>query len=83
VPVLCEGVYEPPSSRDTRAMKHASLVAFVRCAALRCVALRCAPPRWGGSNHPRDSYITVLISESWGQGGVEVHPMILINVSFL
>jgi hypothetical protein len=48
VPVLCEGVYEPPSSRDTRAMKHASLVAFV-IAALRCVVLRCVapPPRWG------------------------------------
>ena len=53
----------------------------LRCVALCCAALR--PPPVGGSNHPRDSYITVLISESWGQGGVEVHPMILINVSFL
>ena len=82
MPVLCEGVYEPPSSRDTRAMKHASLVAFVRCAALRCVALRSAPPRWVGPT-TLVILITVLISKYWGQGGVEVHPMILINVSFL
>jgi hypothetical protein len=52
VPELCEGVYEPPSSRDTRAMKHASLVAFV-FAALRCVVLRCvAPPPVGGVQPP-------------------------------
>ena len=79
MPVLCEGVYEPPSSRDTRAMKHASLVAFVRCAALRCVALRCAPPRWGGPTTLDESYIVSLIRESWGQGGGTIHPKSLIS----
>jgi hypothetical protein len=70
VPVLCEGVYEPLSSRDTRAMKHASLVAFV-IAALRCVVLRCvAPLPMGGVQPPHKfllvmhSYITILISKS-------------------
>jgi hypothetical protein len=48
--LYCAKVCTSPQALAThRAMKHASLVAFV-IAALRCVVLRCVapPPWWGG-----------------------------------
>jgi hypothetical protein len=50
---LCEGVYEPPSSRDTQGDEARQPGGLrYRCAALRCVALCCAPPPVEGVQPP-------------------------------